>query len=494
MNLLHPVTRPSSKRRRGELPPAGGGSAQSTAPDDTMVKCRSTNPHRIARAYLARCGNDEQRRLTLRHHRCQYWRYTGTKYQSVSRGDMDASFTEHCNRHFIETKAVDAWGCLPAVTISITKNVDQAVSALTHVGDDREMPTWLGREGRGPFLAFQNGLLHFNYVDSVIGSGHLRHHTPEWFSPVCFTYNFDSKATCPQWLSFLGQVLEGDHERLAILQEWMGLSLVFDMSMQRFLVMIGEGGNGKGVIARTWESLLDPSNVSSVALERFGERFALHGTLGKLVNFCNEPGPLSPAAENMLKSVVGQDRVVFERKHQDPFEAFATTRIVVLTNNAPTFKDRSVGTWRRAMFLPFNVTIPPEKQDKTLTSKMKAELPGIFNWALVGYQRLKGTGEFTTSTVCQVAFEEFRADANPAREFLTDRCGWDAASAVDADVLYGTYRAWALAHGHQPLDSREFGKEIRRKYPDADHKRQTVDGDRKYHYFGLRLLAIAAGT
>src|SRR5579872_5692792 len=101
----------------------------------------------------------------------------------------------------------------------------------------------------------------------------------------------------------------------------MGLSLVFDMSMQKFLVLIGEGGNGKSVVARTWTALVGASNVSNTALERFGERFALHGTLGKLLNICQEPGTLNVSAENALKAIVGEDRLMFEQKNKDPFDA-----------------------------------------------------------------------------------------------------------------------------------------------------------------------------
>jgi len=40
--------------------------------------------------------------------------------------------------------------------------------------------------------------------------------------------------------------------------------------------------------------------------------------------------------------------------------------------------------WDRIRLIPFNVTIPPEEQDKNLTEKLEAELPGILAWAVEG--------------------------------------------------------------------------------------------------------------
>ena len=42
--------------------------------------------------------------------------------------------------------------------------------------------------------------------------------------------------------------------------------------------------------------------------------------------------------------------------------------------------------------MPFDVTIPSEQQDKRLPGKLKAELPGIFNWALEGCQEWRQNG------------------------------------------------------------------------------------------------------
>ena len=78
-----------------------------------------------------------------------------------------------------------------------------------------------------------------------------------WFSTVKLPYAFNPEAHCPGFMRFLYRVLEIDPEtrraahprdrRLRLLQEWFGYNLLNDGRFQRFLIMVGEGANGKSV-------------------------------------------------------------------------------------------------------------------------------------------------------------------------------------------------------------------------------------------------------
>jgi putative DNA primase/helicase len=452
-----------------------GGSAQ-------LLKLGVRDPHRIGIEFLQKVFI-HNKTCTLRHWHGDFWGYDGARYVRVSPDDFRALLWGFSRRYF---ERVARGGEIESVNARLISDVEQAIASLVKVSDDRDMPTWIGRnETRsGPYLAFQNGLLPLAALDSGVRV-RLVPHTPLWFSTVCLDYEFDPDATCPRWLAFLFQVLEGDADRIAFLQEWMGYSLVFDNSQQVFLVLIGEGANGKGVIEAVWIRMLGPSNVSSISLDRFGDRFALHGTLGKLINFCNEPGKLSPLAENMLKAVVGQDRLSFEKKYNDPFDAAPTVRVVILTNNTLAFADRSMGIARRAQYLPFNISIPIDQQDKALAEKLKGELPGILNWALAGYARLKANGKFSVPTACEAAADKFRQQDNPARAFLRTHCVADPAAQLASDELFARYRDWSRDNEFQVLNATEFGKEVHRAFPGVSHRKRGARNDRKYMYVGI---------
>ena len=334
---------------------------------------------------------------------------------------------------------------------------------------------------------FHHGLLDLN---QLLTRGHaaLLPHTPEWFSPNCLPYRFDGGASCATWLQFLNEVLESDAERIALLQEWFGYCLIPDTRQQKFLVLEGEGANGKTVVLDVLTGVVGVENVSQVPLEVFGQRFQLTSTLGKLVNIASEVEGLGSVAEGTLKQFTGGDRMYFDRKGIAGLEAYPTARLTLAANNRPRFRDKSMGLWRRMIVMPFRVTIPEERRDLTLTERLLTELPGIFNWAVEGLRRLRAQGRLTMPLVCREVIEEYRRKSNPARLFLEDRCRKNLKAHVAVGELYGEYAEWTRAFGHKPLAETQFGKEVRRAFPHMQRKKRGPKGQRYWAYVGIRFL------
>jgi P4 family phage/plasmid primase-like protien len=316
-------------------------------------------------------------------------------------------------------------------------------------------------------------------------------HSPLWFSTVCLPYPFDPGATCPTWLRVIDRNMEGDLEHIALLQEWSGLCCVFDTSFQKFLVLTGDGGNGKSVFCAFLAALLGLENVSHCGLEAFAQRFQLYQTLGKLANIAAEVGEIDKVAEGLLKSFTSGDRMPFERKMKDPIEAMPTARVVLATNSLPRFTDRSSGIWRRMELVPHRVTIPDEEKRRGLDDPQwwheQGELPGAFNWALEGLRRLRQNGAFTQSEVCRHELAAYRLESNPARIFLEDHLGADPQESIVTQDVYVSYAKWCAANNYRPLASNSFGREIRKAFPKAkEGKVNSRDGRRVPGYLGVR--------
>ncbi len=343
-----------------------------------------------------------------------------------------------------------------------------------------EQPSWIGATPRAgaPFFAFRNGLVSQASLISAPHGAHVetgaQRHTPEWFSSTSFEYDYDSHAVCPLWLQFIGEVLEGDPERIQLLQEWTGYCLIPNTSMQRMLLLEGNGGNGKGVYKEVVTALLGRRNVSNLPLDRFGRQFNLASTIGKLLNVAPEAGSLADVSEEVIKAFTGEDTVSIDRKFLPIIEVKPTARLMILANNRPRFGDRSNGIWRRLIVVPFRIQIPPERQNRHLAEQLKAELPGIFNWAIEGLRRLREQRDFTQSAIGQAALTEFRMEANPARTFLHEEVESDPDSVVEKSSLYARYVNWCNAQGHVPLNASQFGKEVLVVFPSCGPPRQAL--------------------
>jgi P4 family phage/plasmid primase-like protien len=226
-------------------------------------------------------------------------------------------------------------------------------------------------------------------------------------------------------------------------------------------------------------------------LEVFGERFQLTATLGKLANIASEVGELDKAAEGFLKSFTAGDTMQFDRKYKPPVQAPPTARLALATNNRPRFSDRSGGLWRRMILMPFRVIIADDDpgrvfgMDKSEWWEESGELPGLFNWALAGLDRLRRQVQFTRSEVCEQALDEYRIENNPARMFLLESCKEDPQGQTPCGELYQNYREWCQSHGYSPLADRSFGKEVRRVFRKAERREVGQRGCRAYAYLGV---------
>jgi len=131
--------------------------------------------------------------------------------------------------------------------------------------------------------------------------------------------------------------------------------------------------------------------------------------------------------------------------------------------------------------------VPPEKRDRYLTEKLRQELPGILNWALVGRQRLYQQDGFSQSVLATELMAQYRAGSNPEREFLADAYVPAARTQFIANGdLYAHYVAWADMQNYKAMNASEFAKEVYRAFPDVEEGRLS-EPPRPRVFYGLAL-------
>jgi P4 family phage/plasmid primase-like protien len=442
-----------------------GGAENNAVPGETL-----TDPHRLARAWLGRCATHKQFGDAAAYYRMQYWLWEKTRWRAGPDHEMKA----RVNRFVRETIAEDyltmagADQPLPAVTRELVSNVLAAIEGQVLVPQDVEMPCWRGNDnpGRRNWIECQNGILD---VDALLAGADqvMRPHTPLWFSPTCLPYEFNPDADCPKWTAFLTRNLADDPGKARLLQQFAGYLVLPDTTQQRAMAMIGEGANGKSVVCEALTGMLGGDNVSTEPLELFADKFRLVNTLGKLANITAEVGELDKVAEGQLKAFIVGDPMSFEMKFKPAFTARPTARLLIATNNAPRFSDKSDGIWRRLILMPFTIQIPEGDRiagmDKREWWERAGELPGILNWALGGLADLHKEGRFTIPQSCCTAADELRLESNPARMFLTEH--YEAGTGfVFKALIYQHYKDWCRDRNYHALADRGFGKEVRRAF------------------------------
>ncbi len=492
----------------------------STAPAAPAVLPVEANadPYRLANIFLDQSRDGRSSYITYRYWREVWYTWTGSAYRPVSGVEMKAMVSRSVKAEFDRINIEDQMAgrfdehgnkkVALVVNTQLVTNVMAALAALAIIPTDADEPTWVEPEQQkhqpdaSEFVSTKSHLLHLPSItsDNPTSLAQCRlHHTPAYFSTVVLPYDYSPSATCKRWDAFLDRNLEGDIERINVLQEFFGYCLSSHLSYQKFLLLEGEGSNGKSVICAVLTALLGKSNVSHVPLEKFGERFALTSTLGRLANIASEIGEIDRVAEGALKSFTAGDRMTFDRKNLSPVEAAATAKLVLATNNRPRFTDRSEGLWRRMLIIPLHVQIKDDEKiygmdqqwfwDKA--QEQSQEISGVFNWAIQGLAELLRNKKFTHSEVMEKAKNEYRDEVNPAAEFLKEHyeeVDPGLLQFTESSKVYEQYQKWCTANGGKAFNNRNFGKEVFRVFKSVKRVKRGTKTDRFWAYENMRSL------
>lgn len=300
---------------------------------------------------------------------------------------------------------------------------------------------------------------------------------------------YDPEAKCPRWLQFLDEIFKSDHEMIVFIQRAVGYTLTGDVKEDCLFILEGKGSNGKTVFL----------NILLLLMGEYGQ-----GVPSKTLQELGQSGSASPEIVRMagarlvraiemkeharlnverIKALTGRDRITARDLYERPIEFEPTHKIWLGVNHLPRIEEDDDGTWRRIKRIPFEVQfVEPEKakegdlpQDKELTDKLKAELPGILNWAIEGCLEWekKGLGE---PEKVRAATQEYRDESDTLGRFLEQETSNKEGGEVSAKDLYGVYVTWCDSEGVKPMSQTALGRKlsergyVRRKSPAATYQ------------------------
>ena len=278
---------------------------------------------------------------------------------------------------------------------------------------------------------------------------------------------FDSTATAPLFARYLEQVFAGDGdcaEKCRAILEMIGYTLMSHCRHERFIILIGQGANGKSVLLSVLEGLVGHSNVAAVQPSQFDRSFMRAHLLSKLANIVTEIKQGEVIDDASLKGIVSGEPTTVEIKFKDPFNMRPFATCWFGTNHMPHTRDFSDALFRRALVVNFNNVFKPElgNSDPNLTAKLIAELPGILNMALGAYAAALVNG-FTLPASCAQAREAWRLEADQVAQFVDDQCVRHEGSKVAFSLLYAKYKGWCDDNGiNKSLTAKSFRERLDR--------------------------------
>jgi putative DNA primase/helicase len=306
-------------------------------------------------------------------------------------------------------------------------------------------------------------------------TGELLQHSPDFHLRNVADIAFDPAAQCPMWLRCLDDIFRDDldkAEKILLLKQWCGYSLVPMTKMHKFLVMVGAGSNGKSTVLDVLARIVGEGNISRAMVERLGRKEVLANLDGKLLNISPEMSANAWKYSSYIKAIVSGDTVQARKLYKNPFSFKPVTRLVMATNTYPKLVDDSDGFARRLMILTFNRQFTEGEQNKQLANELYAELPGILNWAIAGLQQLLADDQFVVPESSEAAKTRYRIESCHVRLFLEECLDPDTTGAgMAAKDVYALYEGWAKEACLSTLNKFTFGKRLGRAGVAHQHTR-----------------------
>ena len=316
-------------------------------------------PHKLIRAYI-----DEYPTV-----QCNdvYYQYMDKmqEWQSISEKDLLRQIARYLNKH------IDGKWC-----VNLKCQVQTNLSP--------EIPTVKQMSPRSNLIPLENCA-----VD--IRTGKARKKRKEDYFLFHLPIKYNKKAKCPRFNRFLREICNYKKQRRLAIEEIMGYCLSYETRCQKAFYFYGTGANGKSVLMNIMQELIGRRNYVVSTPKSLQSQFGC----GKLENAKTlfvtdlEQRDLQSLTSGIMKQIIAGDEIRAEIKYKEEKNFKSRIKVVVSSNFSLDFSgDDSYGAKRRYLIIPFEHQVSPKNRDIYLEDKLKKELPGIFNLAMHGYQRL----------------------------------------------------------------------------------------------------------
>lgn len=323
---------------------------------------------------------------------------------------------------------------------SFVSNVIGSFRDITGIRDVRN-GDWIGEGERdvSNMMVFQNGT-----VDVGVEHPQLEGHTRDFFNLNSLPYDYNTQASCPEWLKFLTSVWGNDQELKDQLQEFMGYCLVKDTSHQKFAVLVGKSRGGKGTVGDIIRHMVGPDNQMGMQLGTIIKDSAKAEMVkASVVNINDAHSVNTNIRDEVLstfKAATGEDPIQYHKMYVGSKSEVCTAKFMIQTNNVPEFTDPSGALAARMLVFPFTKSFVG-KEDIGLKARLKAEIEGIIQWSIVGLKRLRINGRFTEAASGKKEQDLIKQNMSPVALFIERKCKTGEGEKVKGLMLYNQYKA-----------------------------------------------------
>lgn len=324
----------------------------------------------------------------------------------------------------------------------------------------------------GVFNLSTKSLEPFN-SDYVFTSKIATSYIPNAINPTIDNWNVES------WMD---SIACGDAEIVNLLWQVISDSLNGNYTRKKSIFLLGDGNNGKGTFQELITNLIGAQNIATLKVNEFDERFKLSLLEGKTAVIGDDvPANVYIDDSSNFNSVVTGDRVIVEQKNKPIYSTVFRCSVIQSTNGMPKFKNKTTGTIRRIVIVPFNANFNGAIEN----FKIKDEY--IKDDAVLQYVLHKAINmdfeKFDIPAVSEIELEEFKQDNDPIIDFKINVFDEWGLKEVPKTIVYEMYKRFCNENGYKFISDRKFHKQFKMQLTD-----EWTDGLKRFDWTELNKI------
>ncbi len=305
-----------------------------------------------------------------------------------------------------------------------------------------------------------------------------------------FNAEYNPDATYPLLDDMLLKVFDNSSEQIELFHQMLGYLMMNHVNYQKCFFMIGLPSSGKSTVINMIICFCGKENVSSIDLNAFNKRFAISEIVNRTANIVADRQKYKIETSGIFKSLVTGDGITVERKYQQSFTYYNSTKLIFGMNHYPDFSNDFDGVERRVICIPCNHVF--SKTDADYNPNIEKDLStdlcmsALLNKAIQGYMSLVKNKGFITTKEAEAATKEFEKENDNVLQWIEE--SEDVLDRLESEPiknghvgLYPEYQAFCLNNGESAKAQKDFSRIICNKY-NLEPYRKRIGGERIQFY------------
>lgn len=257
--------------------------------------------------------------------------------------------------------------------------------------------------------------------------------------------------------SWMKEVSCGDEQISTLLWQVISDAINGNYSRKKSIWLIGSGSNGKGTYQQLLYNLIGAENIATLKINQFGERFKLALLLEKVAVIGDDVGAgiyIDDSSE--FNSIVTNETVLIEIKNKMPYGVRLYVTVIQSTNKMPKIKNKTQGTYRRLLIVPFNASFEGGSDDWKIKDNY------IYRSDVLQYVLHKTVNmdfeRFIIPDISKKLLEEYKQENDPLVDFKENVFDQLGVNRVPFYIVYSCYKAFCQENNFKPLSKIQFSK------------------------------------